>query len=119
MGKAFLASLFVLCMNFLILIEVLPFRAAGCILTLSLAGVATTTVYYLALREFGIAPAAARTDAVAFAVVVVLFYSYGVGTLISCLLHDAAPASIATRCLFFLTFMTAWGFFREAKKSRA
>ncbi|HTM68760.1 MAG TPA: hypothetical protein VL426_05690 [Candidatus Binatia bacterium] len=119
MGKAFLASLFTFCLNFLLLIEILPFRPAGCVATLLAAGIATSGVYYLLLREFGRDPRKARVEAAAFFIAVFLIYSCGVGLLLSRLIGRFEPMDIAARTLFMLTFMAAWGFFREARKANA
>lgn len=119
MGKAFLASLFVFLLNFLLLIEILPFQAARCVITLLAAGLATSGVQYLFLREFGHEPREARVRAAAFFIAVFLIYSCGVGLLLSRLIGRFEPMDIATRSLFMLTFLAAWGFFREARKSLA
>jgi len=117
MGKAFLASLFLLCLNFLLLIELLPFTPAGCIVTLLIAGVATTTVQHVFLGELGRKRTA--NGAVAFFIAVFLIYSCGLGLLLSYVFGRFEPFDIAYRTLFLLTFVTIWGFFREAFKSRA
>ncbi len=119
MGKAFLASLFTFSLNFLLLLEILPFRTAGCVLTLLLAGAGTSGTYYLFLRECGRPAPAARTSTAAFFIVVFLFYSCGLGLLMSRLFGRFEPFDVAFRTLFLLTFMAGWGFFREARKRPA
>ena len=119
MGQALLASLFVLCLNFLILIEVLPFTPAGCVAALLLGGLGTSAVRYLILREFGLSPEAAWRGTAAYFIVVFLVYSCGVGLFMSWLLGSMKPMDIAFRGMFLLTFMTAWGFFRDARKRPA
>jgi|SRR5687768_2312388 len=117
MGKAFLASLFLLCLNFLLLIELLPFTPARCVATLLIAGVATTIVQHVFLGE----PGRRRTvsSAAAFFIAVFLIYSCGLGLLLCYVFGRLEPFEIAYRTLFLLTFVTIWGFFREALKSRA
>ncbi len=120
MGKALLASLFVFCLNALLLLEILPFRPAGCVLTLLLAGIGTSAAHYLFLRELGRPASKARLETAAFFIAVFLLYSCGVGLLVSrFLLGRFEPFDVAGRTLIMLTFLTAWGFFREAKKNLA
>jgi len=119
MGKAFLASLFVFCLNASLLLWILPFRPPGCVATLLLAGLATSAVQYGFHRELGRPADKARTEAIAFFIAVFVIYSCGVGLLMSWLLHSLRPIDVAFRTLFLLTFMTAWGFFRDARKLAA
>jgi hypothetical protein len=87
---------------------------------LLLAGLATSGVQYGFLRELGRPPKKARLEATAFFLAVFLIYSCGVGLLLTkLLLGHLEPFEVAGRTLFMLTFMAAWGFFREARKSAA
>lgn len=119
MGKAFLGSLFVFCCNALLFLEILPFTPARCAVTLLLAGLATTGVRVVLLREFGMAAEATFTKAAAYFIAIFLIYSCGTGLLLSWALGRFQPMDVAFNALFMLTFVTAWGLFREARKAIA
>src|SRR5688572_25187073 len=119
MGKAFLGSLFIFCVNALLFLEILPFTPARCAATLLLAGLATTGVRIVLLRELGRSSGATLQNAVAYFIAIFLIYSCGTGLLVSWAFGRFQPMDVAFNVLFMLTFVTAWGLFREARKAFA
>ena len=119
MGKTVLASLFVFCLNFLLVTTILPYTAAGCVMTLLLAGAATLGVYYYTLREMGYYAGEAKTSTLAFAIAILLF-PYGLGTLMSVyVFHARNGGDVASFDLNYLSISFAFSLYGRANKAPA